>query len=304
MSARIAKTGIFFLFGGILLILGTLTSCVDNTELKYFGDQIGLLNNRVSELEQSKLDRSEFDNNIAPSLQSIHDKQAELGVEIDKLKRSEEILGGRVDDNEMILKRTVERDLGTRETASTKIDELIRRVDHLETLVKAQQQYLNLEEPAVPAEKPGEETGPAAEGKATTKETAPPAPAVKPSGEVELYDFSLAAFHNGQYEKAMDGFRDFLKAYPKSDRADNAQFWIGECYMALKQYEQAILAYQKVIKDYPKGNKVANAMLRQAIAFLEIKDKTSATLLLKRIIKQYPNSSEADIAAKKLEAIK
>ena len=104
-----------------------------------------------------------------------------------------------------------------------------------------------------------------------------------------------------------------MKSYPNSDRGDNAQFWIGECYMALKQYEQAILAYDKVVKNYPKGNKVANAMLREAMAFLELKDqksglpkpdKTSATLLLKMIIKNYPNSSEADIAKKKLDTIK
>jgi TolA-binding protein len=45
-------------------------------------------------------------------------------------------------------------------------------------------------------------------------------------------------------------------------------------------------------------------MLRQAIAFLEIKDKTSTRLLLKKIINKYPKSSEAQIAKKKLEALK
>jgi tol-pal system protein YbgF len=126
----------------------------------------------------------------------------------------------------------------------------------------------------------------------------------KPVNEIELYDSALAAFRGERYEQAMEGFREFLGTYPESDRADNAQFWIGECFMSLKQYEQAILAYQKVIKNYPQGNKVANAMLRQAIAFLELKDKTSAKLLMKRIITTYPNSSEADIAEKKLETIK
>ncbi|MFC1825731.1 tetratricopeptide repeat protein, partial [Thermodesulfobacteriota bacterium] len=81
-------------------------------------------------------------------------------------------------------------------------------------------------------------------------------------------------------------------------------FWIGECYMSLRQYEQAILAYQEVIKKYPKGNKIPSALLRQAVAFLEIKDKTSSRLLLKKIIKRYPKSNEAKIARKKLKTIK
>ena len=100
------------------------------------------------------------------------------------------------------------------------------------------------------------------------------------------------------------GFEALIKKYPDSDRADNAQFWIGECYMGIKKYEKAILAYQEVIKKYPKGNKLPSAMLRQAIAFLEIKDKTSTRLLLKKIINKYPDSSEAQIAKKKLEALK
>ncbi|MDY7035628.1 MAG: tol-pal system protein YbgF, partial [Thermodesulfobacteriota bacterium] len=124
------------------------------------------------------------------------------------------------------------------------------------------------------------------------------------SRELDLYDISLASLKKEKYEEAMNGFQNFLKKYPKSDRADNAQFWIGECYMALKEYEQAILAYQNVIKKYPKGNKVPNAMLRQAAAFLEIKDKTSYRLLLKKLIKKYPKSNEAKIAKKRLKTIR
>lgn len=301
MFEKINKTRVYFFLGGGLFFLFTVTSCFNDTELKYFGDQISSLNRKVNDLEQSKLDRSELDTNLDPRLQSVQNKQAELGTQVDELKRAEEALTGRVEDNELIIKRAVERDLNTKETSAAKLDELIQRVNHLETLVKRQQQYLNLEEPAIPKEK----TGGAGETPVQVEKPEPPQQSAgKPIGEIELYDYSLAAFREDQYEKAMEGFKEFLATYPKSDRADNAQFWIGECFMALKQYEQAILAYQNVIKNYPNGNKVANAMLRQAIAFLEIKDKTSAKLLLQRIIKKYPNSSEADIAGKKLDTLK
>lgn len=291
----------FFLFAGIIFIFSTMISCVDNTEMQYISDQMAQLNKKVNELEQTKINQSEFDANLEPRLQSIQNKQAEMGVEVDDLKRAAEALAVRVEDNELLLKRTVERDLTTKDTAEAKIDDLIQRVNRLEALIKQQQQYLNLEESALQGKKPEEVTSPGGE---TKKAESPQSVAEKPVDEISLYNYSLAAFREDRYEKAMEGFRDFLTAYPKSDRGDNAQFWIGECYMALKQYDQAILAYQKVIKNYPTGNKVANAMLRQAIAFLELPDKTSATLLLKKIIKQYPNSSEADIAKKKLEVIK
>lgn len=95
-----------------------------------------------------------------------------------------------------------------------------------------------------------------------------------------------------------------MRTHPKSDQAENAQFWVGESHFALRQYEQAILAYQEVIKNFPKGNKVANATLRQGMAFLEINDKTSAKLLLDKVVKNYPNTSEAKIAQQKLTTLK
>jgi TolA-binding protein len=58
-----------------------------------------------------------------------------------------------------------------------------------------------------------------------------------------------------------------LKRFPKSDNADNAQFWIGEIYYRQKWYETAILEYQKVIENYPKGNKVQASLLKQGFAF-------------------------------------
>ena len=119
-----------------------------------------------------------------------------------------------------------------------------------------------------------------------------------------FYNAAITLMGEGKYEEAVAGFRSFLEKYPKLDLADNAQFWIGECYMAQKQYEQAILAYQEVIKRYPKGNKVPSAILRQALAFYEIGDKISSKLLLKKVIKEYSDSSEAKIAEAKLKTIK
>jgi len=115
-----------------------------------------------------------------------------------------------------------------------------------------------------------------------------------------LYDLSLGFYREGNYEEAITGFKNFVRKYPKSSLTDNAQYWVGESYMALRQYEQAILAFQVVIKKYPKGNKVPKAILRQALAFYEIRDKTSARLLLKKLILKYPKSSEAKIAKAKL----
>jgi tol-pal system protein YbgF len=178
------------------------------------------------------------------------------------------------------------------------VKELSDKVAELETKVKAQPERLGAESPAVQEKKGQEQVASRPTEPGTT------APEAIKSKEVELYERALRSFREGKYEDSIDGFKAFVKTYPKSDRADNAYFWIGDSYMGLKQYEQAILAFQDVVKKYPKGNKVPSALLKQAQAFLEIKDKTSAEVLFRKVIKNHPGTSEATIAQKKLDAMK
>lgn len=271
-----------FLFTGALIFL---SSCLYDNDIAYLNDQVVALNRRVKSLEDA-LDTK------------VRSGQVNLRTDIDGVEEQVRRLNGRIEENERLLKRAVERDLGDQDAMRSSVGTMSERMATLESTVEQHQRYLNLP-PVQP--KPGQavETPPA------VKPETPPTAAVEPkSRETELYDKSIALYRDGKYEEAVEGFRTFLRTFPKSDRADNAHFWIGESYMALKQYEQAILAYQEVIKNYPKGNKVPSALLRQGFAFLEIKDQTSAKLLLNRVVKNHPNLSEAKIAQKKLETLK
>ena len=272
----------------LILFVGPLSSCVYDKEFAYFNDQIAALNRRVTRVE------GKMDAKLGSDLESFQSNQAEFRVEIDQLKRELGEMTGRVEDNERVIRHTFEKDLGNQDTMQAELNSVSLKVAALLATVKHQNEYLGLEPlPALEEQKKKEEEIEQKEQKETGADD-----------ELALYDNSLALFHDRKYEDAMVGFREFLKRYPKSDRADNAQFWVGECYMALKQYEQAILSYQEVIKKFPKGNKVPNALLRQAVAFQEIKDKTSSKLLLNKIIKNYPKSHEAEIARKRLTTLK
>lgn len=276
----------------------TLPSCVYDREMTILNDEINALNRRVTQIQETM--NTTLTTDLEARLDQIRTNQKTVRLEIDELRSEVKDLSGRTEDNEHIIKRTVERDLGEQDVQKATLDNLSRRIAVLEAEVKRHQEYLGLEA-MVPTTVPEAEALPDKEQPASLPAEATVDPKAQ---EIGLYDKSLAAYKEGRYETAMDGFKDFLNRYPKSDRADNAQFWIGESHMALKQYEQAILAFQKVIKNFPKGNKVPNALLRQSLAFWEIKDKTSARLLLKKIIQKYPKSNEANIAAKRLQTMK
>ncbi|RLB32348.1 MAG: tol-pal system protein YbgF [Deltaproteobacteria bacterium] len=283
----------------IIFFVIALSSCVYDEQFTYINDRILSLNKRVDKLEKeidTKLERD-----LDARLSGIRSNQAQLRVDIDRLQDEVRALSGRVENNEHVIKGAVERDLSEQDAMRASVRELTKKVAKLETIVKQQQDYLGLETLA----KPGEGSvvrGPVklpSEGQAQV----PPAKEKKSEEEI-LYNKSLAFFQEGRFEDAMNGFKTFLERYPNSDLADNAQFWIGESYMAMKNYEKAILAYQEVIKKYPNGNKVPNALLRQAEAFLKINDKISSKLLLRKIIKKYPNSNEAKIAQRRLSTLK
>lgn len=266
----------------------------------HLNDQIVTLNRRVDALE-GKVDK-ELSSDLEAKLGVIHESQADMRTELDRISNNLQGLVGRVENNDQLIKHAIERDTTEQDTIRSKLDALAEQMQAMELRLQRVYGKLGLEMPPKPAEQIEDKLAP--ERKRPQKKEIKVKKEKPVSPEQQLYDDSLAAYKDGKYKSAIGGFRNFLKKYSKSDLKDNAQFWIGECYMGLKEHEQAILAYQEVIKRYPNGNKVPNAMLRQALAFYEIKDNISARLLLRKVIEKYPNSSEAQIAKNKLEAIK
>jgi tol-pal system protein YbgF len=152
-------------------------------------------------------------------------------------------------------------------------------------------------------------------GAATGQGEAPPAviaPADSPAAlEVAEYEEAFRLYRARDYRGAIDRFRPFLQNYPDSDYADNAQFWIGECYFKLEDYEQAVLTFDEVAKNYPDGNKVPDALYRQGIALMEIGRRSqqedtydaAAREIFQKIVNQYPNSERVPEARRQLEKL-
>jgi tol-pal system protein YbgF len=124
------------------------------------------------------------------------------------------------------------------------------------------------------------------------------------AGAADLYKDSYETFQRGNLDGARRKFEAFLKQYPNTELSDNAQFWVGETYYLQKDYEKAILEYEKAIAKYPEGDKIPAALFKQGLAFLELGDKSNARNLLRRLIERYPHSDQAEMAKKRLEAIK
>lgn len=125
-----------------------------------------------------------------------------------------------------------------------------------------------------------------------------------PQAESKAYEDALELFKAGNYDKAIAGFSGFLKAYPRSTLAANAQYWAGYAYYAQKDYKNAIEQQTKLISTYPQSPKIPDAMLNIASSQMELKDTAAARKNFQDIIAKYPGTNASAIAAKRLELLK
>ncbi len=261
---------------------------------------IGILDSRISVLEQENVQHLDKEKEYGIKLDNIagtyekkliqndktsRERYAELKADIDILKEKIRLLSGRIEEVEHNFLQTGKLSAGEREKNLQRLDNAVSQ--NFQRIIQLEQ-YMGFE----PSE--AVKNGNKAEGQTQT--------VVK--SEQGLYQQAKQFLDMGQTDQARSKFEEFIKLYPGSVNADNARFWIADSYYRDKWYEKAILEYQKVIEKYPKGNKVAAALLKQGFAFSNLGEKANARLLLKELIKKYPSSHEAKIAKDKLRVLK
>ncbi len=104
-----------------------------------------------------------------------------------------------------------------------------------------------------------------------------------------------------EYDLAINGFENYLKECPSTALADNAQYWIGECYYLEKKYELAERAFRKMIENYPSSEQLAAAKLKMGKSMYNQRLKTKAKEVFEDIVKNHQGSQEAQEASEMLD---
>jgi tol-pal system protein YbgF len=126
------------------------------------------------------------------------------------------------------------------------------------------------------------------------------APAGSPN---DPYRRGLQAYRDGQPDQAIQQFHDYLRSNPKSDLADNAQYWIGEAYYSKGDYNRAIIELNEVLLKYPQGDQVPGALLALATSFSNSGDPIDAKLILQKLVTDHPKSEEAAVGRQQLQKL-
>ena len=142
---------------------------------------------------------------------------------------------------------------------------------------------------------------------AATDPTAPSLPPVAPVGPgvspQRLFETTRADYYNGQWDLCVSGFETYLKTFPRSELAHEAQFLIGECQYMEGNHQDAVSAYNQVIANYPRSSSAANAYFKRGRALEDLGQVDRARESYEGAMKNFPETDAARLAKQALDRL-
>lgn len=146
-------------------------------------------------------------------------------------------------------------------------------------------------------------TGDPSDPNAPPVTSTPPAtqPGVSPA---KAWDSAFNDYTAGQYDLAIQGFEFYIKQFPTSPRAGDAQVNIGNSYYLQGRFRDAETAYQRVISNYPQSPAVPQAYLKLGQTYEALKQVELARRAYETLLKEFPNDvSYGQLARQRLDSL-
>jgi tol-pal system protein YbgF len=276
-----------FLRIGLILLIPVFLCGSDKEKKAYelIYKDVQTLKQQVLELDK-KIGRNQEDINtikqqmgdLLSLIGQIQTQQASLGEDQKKLPAQYQVLLEKLDAISVQLSRFSEELMEIRESALPVLQQEMQSDQAGEEQEGAQEQ---------PPEKNPEEESPLP-------------PNLSPQ---EIYNMAYADYLKGNFQLAIDGFKIYVDNFPQSPFADNALYWIGECYFSQEEYEQAIDRFNELILTYPLGDKIPAAYLKKGISLVKLDRKEEALAVFKLLVSKYPLEEETRIAQEQIKQL-
>jgi TolA-binding protein len=108
-----------------------------------------------------------------------------------------------------------------------------------------------------------------------------------------LYQKALALGAAGRLKEKAETIQELIKAYPKSNLADEAKYELGITYLAIGEQMSALASFKKLIQDHPENKLVKNALLRMGLIYYNTNSEQEALTTFKKVVSEYPGTSES-----------
>lgn len=175
------------------------------------------------------------------------------------------------------------------QSVSTGMNDLVSRMGKLEQKLVDLSNAVRTMQSAPPPPGPSASTAPAG------GTGAPVASAEK------LYEDAYRDKISGKSDLALKGFTDYLTYYQSTDKAPNAQFWLGTIYYENGDLDSALKHFDGVITEYGENFKIPDAMLMKGRTLTRMDRRNAAIESFLALNTKYPKSDAAPKACIELK---
>ena len=127
-----------------------------------------------------------------------------------------------------------------------------------------------------------------------------------PEGDAQFdYDQAISLLNRGDHDEAEAAFKNFIKRYSSSPLIVNAQYWLGETYLAQKLYAEAAVSFAEAYQTYKSQTaegaskeqmkqskaKAPEALIKLAFALKGLKKFDEACATLDQVKAEFPQLS-------------
>ncbi len=139
----------------------------------------------------------------------------------------------------------------------------------------------------------------------TTAPTPPqlPPPSTAGLSPTRMLDTAKVDYYSGAWALAISGFEAVMKAFPRSESAGEAQYFIGETHFSQSKWADAIAAYTAVIQNHRTASIVPDAYYKLGRAHDAAGQVDSARTSWEQVIKSFPDSQAAQLSRQGLDRL-
>jgi len=208
-------------------------------------------------------------NKVAAGLTAMqHDVTTKLNEQQTKLVTPVATLGTKVDQMSDDFR-----------SVSTNVADLVRRMGALDSKLADISSAIRTLSSPPPAPVAGGVPG-------TVPQTGPP-----PGMSAEtMWQNAFRDYSGGKQELALQEFVDYVKNFPDTENAPNAQWYVGYMYFNAGMYDDSVKAFDAVLK-MPENPKTPEALYYKGVSLMKGERRTEAGTTFKEFLKRYPTNT-------------
>lgn len=115
----------------------------------------------------------------------------------------------------------------------------------------------------------------------------------------QVFQAALAQLRRGSLGTARQGFRDFLRNYPRDPQVPAALNWLAETFVA-EAPDSAVRYYQETVTRYPDSDRAATALYKLGQIAETRQDNAAARTAYRQLLDRFPRAIEANLARDRL----